>query len=287
MNKLLLILLLSLSSKTFAQSYVGPQASAMGGAGRAAIVPGESAFLNPASVSFFTQYFGTGFYSSGSHPGDGDEQQLGALLSDGTADRLFQGSLAYIRSTGSPVGSTDFNKQDIRATGSNFVWKNLSFGISAHRVVYKQPGIKTSTQWNGGLGLLYRWSEKLSLGLVADDLLKPSDAVPLEARLMKSYGAGLSYTFDELLALRFDASRTPENNLNHNTTLMTGFESEVAQYFAFRGGFRWDENFGPERRYFTTGLGFKGPKLRADYSFEKDTTVAGGIRHSFDLWMSF
>lgn len=290
MNKLLVIsILFFISSKGFAQSFVGPQASAIGGAGIAAVVPGESALLNPASVSFFKEYYATGFFSSGSHPNEGDRQQLGALLSDGSPDRIFQGSLAYVRSTSSPVGTNEVRTQDIHITGSNFVWKNVAFGISAHRFVYHRDGVPESTQYNGGAGILYVFSNQLTFGLVASDILKSmgSGAVPPEGRLNKTYGLGASYIFEDKLGLRLDITRPTDNNPNHNSNIMGGFESEWLQFFAFRSGFRWEEAVGPEKRVFTAGLGFKGPKLRADYGFEKDTEVAGGVRHSFDLWMSF
>lgn len=279
-------LCLLFSSTVFAQSFVGPQASGMGGAGRAAIAPGESAFLNPASIPFFGEYFGTGFYAQSEHPQSGEAQQFGALLSDGGPDRLFQGALGYVQTNQKP-GVGDVSIQDIYVAISGFVYKNISFGIQAHRYLYRQSGAQDSMQYNGGAGLIYAYSKSLTFGVVASDLLTEKESVPAAARLNRTYAVGANYLYDKRFNIRVDAVRPSDQNPDNETDLMAGFESEVMEYMAFRSGFRWNEAIGPERRVFTAGLGFKGPKLRADYGFEKDTKVAGGIRHSFDLWMSF
>ncbi len=258
----------------------------MGGAGRAAISPSESAFLNPASIPFFGRYFGTGFYSQAEHPQSGETQQLGALLSDGGPDKIFQGALGYVQSNMKPgVGET--SSQDIYVAVSSFVYKNVSFGLQAHRYVFKGSGIVETTQYNGGAGLMYAYSKSLLFGVVASDILAVKDSIPAVARLNKTIGVGASYNYEGRLLVRLDAVRPTDQNPDKETDLMTGFETEAMEFMAFRSGFRWNQAIGPERRVFTAGLGFKGPKLRADYGFEKDTKVAGGIRHSFDLWMSF
>lgn len=276
------------TTSAFAQSFRGPQSSAMGGAGRAAVAPGESAFLNPATVPHFQEYFASGFYSQSEHPLDGEAQQFGVLLSDGAPDRLFQGALGYVHSNLDPIGGVDITTQDIYVGVGGFVYRNISFGLQAHRLVFKQANVPTSTQFNGGAGVLWAYSKSLQFGLVASDILAPKDSVPLAARLSRTYAAGMSYNFENRFSFRFDLVRpTGDQNPDNETDIMTGFETEAMEFFAFRSGFRWNEAIGPERRVFTAGVGFKGPKLRADYGFEKDTKVAGGIRHSFDLWMSF
>lgn len=280
------IVCLLFSNSAYSQSFVGPQASGMGGAGRAAIAPGESAFMNPASIPFFGQYFGTAFYSQGDHPQSGETQQLGVLLSDGYPDRLFQGALGYVQSNMKP-GVGDASSQDIYVAISSFVYKNLSFGIQAHRYIFKASGIAATTQFNGGAGMMYAYSKSLMFGVVASDILAAKESIPVVARLNKTIAVGATYNYDNRFALRLDAVRPTDQNPDSKTDLMTGFETEAMEYLAFRSGFRWNEAIGPERRVFTAGLGFKGPKLRADYGFEKDTKVAGGVRHSFDLWMSF
>lgn len=258
----------------------------MGGAGRAAVSPSESPFLNPASVPFFGQYFATGFYSQSEHPQSGEAQQFGALLSDGYADRLFQGALGYVQTNMKP-GVGDASSQDIYASAAGFVYQNVSFGLQAHRYIFKATGVPETTQYNGGAGLMYAYSKSLMLGIVASDILKAKDSIPLVARLNKTVGIGATYTYDKQFSFRVDAVRPTDQNPDKDTDLMAGFETEAMEYMAFRSGFRWNEAIGPERRVFTAGLGFKGPKLRADYGFEKDTKVGGGVRHSFDLWMSF
>lgn len=284
--KFIFLTLLLFSFNGYADSFVGPEASGMGGAGRGTISPGEAAFLNPASVSFVKDYFGSAFYAQGSHPLSGSTEQIGALLTDGTPDRIFQGSLGYVQQTLSPVGSTDVKTQDITVTASNFVFTNFAFGFSAHRFAYKSD-VGTSVQYNGGAGLMYAFAPSWTFGLVASDILKPSSSVQPEARLNKTYSAGLGYDFDDQLNFRMDVIRPTDLNPNHKTDVLVGFERNFFRWIFVRGGFGWHEAEGPEKRVFTTGIGFNGPKLRADYGFEKDTLVASGIRHSFDLWMSF
>lgn len=279
-------LCLLLSNTATAQSFNGPQTSGMGGAGRAAVSPSESAFLNPASVPFFREYFATGFFAQGEHSQSGETQQYGALLSDGFPDRLFQGALGYVQTNSKPgVGTA--SSQDIYVAVGGFVYQNISFGLQAHRYLFKATGVAETTQYNGGAGLMYAYSKSLMFGVVASDILTAKDSIPVVARLNKTFGAGVTYMYDKRFSVRFDAVRPTDQNPDNETDLMTGFETEAMEFLAFRSGFRWNQAVGPDRRVFTTGLGFKGPKLRADYGFEKDTKVAGGVRHSFDLWMSF
>jgi hypothetical protein len=270
-----------------AETYSGPQSRAMGGAGRATIVPGESAFLNPATIPYFGEYFGTLFYSQGEHPTTGEEQQFGVLLSDGVPERLFQGALAYVHGNLNPAGPGDITTQDMYGAASGLITRTISFGLSAHRFMYKVNGGAETIQWNGGAGLFYGYSKALQFALVANDLLNEKDSVPVAARLVRSYAVAGNFQYEKRFNIRLDLVRPDENNPEGNTDILTGIESEVYNYAAFRAGFAWRESQGPERRVFTTGFGFKGPKLRADYSFEKDTKVAGGSRHSFDLWMPF
>lgn len=281
---LIATLFLSINVQAQLETFSGPQSRAMGGAGRATIVPGESAFLNPATIPYFGEYFGTGFYSQGEHPDTGEDQQFGILLSDGVPERLFQGALAYVHGNLNPAGPGDVTTQDMYGAASGLITKSISFGLNVRRFMYKVNGGAETIQWNGGAGLFYGYSKSLQFAAVANNLLTPKDSIPVTARLWRTYELGANFQYEKRFNIRFDVVKPTENK---NTDFHTGIESEVYKYMAFRTGFAWRESPGPERRVFTTGFGFKGPKLRADYSFEKDTKVSGGSRHSFDLWMPF
>jgi hypothetical protein len=282
----ILCALLLISPLAMAQSFRGPIASGMGGAGRAAFDPAESAYLNPASLAALRTYFGSAYYSTASHPLYGNDAKYGALLSDGNAEGLFAGALGYTHGTISAPTGHD-SSEDFFAAAAGYIIPNLSVAVSGHYVMDTFAVGQRQNQINGSLGLMYSVSESLAFGLIGRDLGGTKKGVPDRDQLVPAYGGGMTYYWAKTLQYRLDVEYPDQLNPRHRPDVMTGVESYVAKALALRGGFRWQESEAKEGHYLTMGFGLHGPKIALDYSFEKDLLVAGGTRHTVDLWMPF
>ena len=89
------ILIFQINAK--AQFYTGPISTAMGGSGRAAYSPSESAFLNPASLVQLRSYYASASTDWGNHPMDGSTNEFSAMLADGTPGESFPGEFSYVQ----------------------------------------------------------------------------------------------------------------------------------------------------------------------------------------------
>ncbi len=265
----------------------GPIASGMGGAGLAGFDPNESAFLNPASLSFFNGYFGTLFFSGAQNAVDGRNQQFGVLLSDANRNGLFAGAIGASHDVLHPVGGGYASANDFYVAASGFIYPNLSLGLAARYLMFDDVTQKKFNQPDGTISLLYSPLAFLSVGAVASNLLNPVQGIPTLSRPVPTYGIGATYFYQQTFELRLDAEKPDQDNPKHRTNIMTGLQTFFTPRFAFRLGWRWFESEAQEQRVVTAGFGFKGPKLSFDYAFEKDTLVATGFRHSVDLWMPF
>jgi hypothetical protein len=260
----------------------------MGGAGRAAVDPGEVAFLNPASLAHLGRYYVSGVYGASSHPVDGDSWRIGALLADGSAGNIVSGSLSYIRRFADLLGQGRREEQDIQISLAGFALKNLAVGLGLRRL-YHRPEVLTDgkefVQDNAHLGLLYTPFEWLGLGAVAYNLIPASSLVPIEVRVIPSLGLGGHLLIYNILRLRLDVVRPDLENPDRRADLMAGLETLFDEHFAFRLGGYWRET--AQQTYLTTGLGFRGPRLSFSYSLQRDVRTAEGSRHLFDMWLPF
>jgi hypothetical protein len=270
-----------------AQQTTGPIATALGGAGRAAMDPAEIAYMNPAGLAHISHVFTNVNYGLGDHPVDGQLHQFGILLSDGSAENLFPGALSYGQKKVDRPDGTTADEQDYSVAISTFDHSGFSLGLSGHRLVHTEtPGGTKYIQDNASLGLMIVPIEDLAFSFSIYDFLPTDDATPNGIRLVPTYALGSFYKFLDSFSLRLDLVRPDTYNPDHRTNVMFGAESFIRKNFAVRVGWQWREVLF-EERLFTAGFGYRGPRLSFDYSFQKDTLVSGGARHLFDLWLPF
>jgi hypothetical protein len=80
-------------------------------------------------------------------------------------------------------------------------------------------------------------------------------------------------------------ARPLRDNPKNRTNAGVGLETILEQAIAFRTGVNWQET--ENKTLFAVGIGYRGPRLSIDYTFEKDTRVDEATRHLVDLWMPF
>jgi hypothetical protein len=282
--KIPLIAVLLLSSFARAQVFRGPLSSSLGGTGRAAIDSPEGAFLNPALVSLIKGYELDGYFRDGLLDPDQHRHAWGVGAGDNRQDVLFPGSINYIRlrDTGRASGASDGELWHV-AVGKNL--GNYALGISGYMLTYKVEGDQSYTQWNYSLGGLWMINPDMGLAYVLTNIAKPGSDVPQDLREDLQQGLGFFMTIKPIARLRADITRNETNNPNQRLVYMLGFENQMAGFALFRMGYRLDDQ--RDQRYITAGVGLDGPRLKLDYTFEKNLAGTAEALHSVDLRLPF
>lgn len=256
----------------------------MGGAGRASTDGGESAFLNPASTAHIKQYFVSGHYERGEQDNEGDFSRWAVQIADGTTGNLVNGDAHYYKQKiDLPGGAGARVDQDIQLGASAFASTHVSVGVAGHYLMQSGQG-RDNAQLNANLGVIYAPFDYLGFGAVAYDIAGGGSDVLPDRRLIPTYAIGAQFVPVDLLRLRLDIVRPDVQAFkDYRANVMMGLESFFADSFAFRLGCQWLET--ANQTNVTAGLGYVGPRLQVDYTFEKDIRSAGGVRHFIDLWL--
>lgn len=266
-----------------AQFAVGPAASAIGEAGRAAVDPGEAALLNPAGVAHLQRYFFSTQYGMSWHPVSGNMNQFGVLLADGSPGTIVPGAFSYVRRRTDPHGGPAVVEQDMQIAVAGFLGSSLAVGVAAHRLLQDIAGGETYEQTNGHVGLLFTPGESFGLSFNAYDVIPASESVPVGLRVTPTLALGTHVLLQEMFRFRLDLVRPDKFNEGHRTNVGAGLETFFREDFAFRLGGLWKET--ADQTYLTTGFGFRGPRLSFDYTYQRDVRQSEGSRHLFDLWL--
>lgn len=280
---LLLILPLAFSTNALAQFYTPTVASGAGGAGRAAVDPGESVFLNPAALAHLQRYYVDGQAGWADQPLTGSEQVQAVAISDGSISNILPGALTYVRRVGVLPNTTTTTEQDIQVSLAGFPLHGVAFGITGHRQSYQNSAGFSQSATNAHIGLVYNPALWLGLGLVAYDVLPTSDEMALTAGLVPRIALAGNMIFGETFRMRADLIRPQRFNDRGRTDVAVGLETFFRPDAVFRLGGLWKET--ADQTLFTAGLGYVGPRLSFDYSFQKDQRVTDSYRHMFDLWL--
>lgn len=273
--------ILFFSSVSMAQIYTGPAAAGAGGAGRASVDPGEVTFLNPAAVEHVTRYNVGLHYGTEADPKAYDTKSMALVLADGNPQNMFPGAFTYVRrsfSRGSQTGML----QDFAVTLAGMPVDHFSIGLTGHRLMSSISN-RDDTQNNANLGLIYAPYDWLGFGFVVHELLNVPDDVPAGVRLVRNYGVGGNLIFTNWFRARLDISSPEQQAGGRRNDVMAGLESFFVRDWVFRVGSEWQES--ADRNYVSVGLGYHGPRLSFDYSFQKDVRSAEVARHLVDLWL--
>lgn len=281
----LLIFSLLIASVSSAEIFRGPLSSSMGGTGRAASDAGESAFLNPALIPLlknyeFDAYFRDGAADSGQH-----RNAYGVGAGDNTSDVLFPGAIHYLRLRDMGRANAGTSSELWHLAVGRAATKHFAFGASGYRLSSKVDGDREYVQWNYSLGLLFTFTPDIGMAYVLDHIAKPGSNVPWGLRQDLQQGVGFFASLGELMRVRLDLTRNEVNNPEHRLVYMLGFENVSGEFAIFRTGFRRDDE--RNQNYLTVGVGFNGPRLKLDYSFEKNLRGSSGALHGVDIRIPF
>lgn len=264
--------------------FTGPVSSAMGGAGRAAVEPVESHFRNPAVVAHAPQIDMGVYYQDGYRAPQNHETTYGFSIVDNTEEIICPGAVGYLQNRRAIAG-TYINEKYIQGSLGGFIVPQLSFGIAGVYVNHDIENGKTFKQWDGMFGFLYTPTSNLGLAFTYAYFLEPPKDLPAMLVLQPTISLAGHYIFEEFLRLRLDLSRWEKNNDDKKWIIEAGIETKMPEFFVFRIGSQWNDI--ERRSYITAGLGFDGPRLKIDYSFQKMRGVEGYTMHGVDMRVPF
>lgn len=285
--QLLFIFSFLFSIQLQAQIYSGGAISAgTGGAVRASSSPSEASILNPATLTEIHAYYFSSNYNQSTHPIDGDASTLALNLADGSEDKLFPGQFSYVRKKIDKTNGITQTYQDFQLGFAFAPYREFSFGLSFHRLLFGDNQANSYSQNNIHLGTLLTPIQDLSFAFVAYDILGGSDSVPIAYQTLPSFAFGTQYVYSPYFIVRLDLVRPDKANDGQKVNTMLGFETYFRPDFVFRAGYQWRE-VGYEQKIMSFGLGYKGPRLSLDYSFQQDSLLSSSASHFIDLWLPF
>jgi len=287
MLRFCLSLLFTLLSLQFAHAtqispseyFEGPQSIALGGTGRAAVVPNESGALNPATLAFIKGYnFGAIYGAESAGPRAG-ANKYHLVISDSGEESMFAGALSYSKINLFSDGK-DTNYQQAQFSFGKDVMSYVSMGVKIKYLRKEVLQEEVKDDFNTGLGFLLAPRENMGFGVMLDDMLSTS-----EVKMIPTLGFGAFYDYKKIARFRLDSVQPQKENPNRRWIHMVGLESFfLGNDFALRLGHRWDDYRGT--RFVSAGLGWQGPRLGLNYAFEQDSETAD-YRHLVDMLLQF
>ena len=173
---------------------------------------------------------------------------------------------------GNPTGTFAATALNYQLGYANRVGEKLSWGISAGGI---QDTIADDTKstYAANLGLIFRSSESLSLGLAVQNVGAElgGDPLPFVAKI------GMAYTWKSLL-FALDIAAPTDNDVYYGA----GLEWWIQDGIALRLGYKTNQDIGAG---LTAGLGFNKGKIRFDYAYVPYGEL--GNTHRVLLGMSF
>lgn len=278
--KTILLSLLSIGFIATAQTpFTGTISNSMGGTGRAAITPEEIGLLNPAALVHQDGYQLSTAYRDYNTENNGSAYDMMIHIAESERDSMFPLAITYHKQRHF-YGSAMDRVQDLHFTTANIIFQNFSFGVDGVKHKY-EPGVGNKIdEWDGSIGVLYLVSENLGLGLTHRNILSSNSPY-----LNRSVEFGVNYLFETFLRLTFDIAYGTEKNPGHDAIYMLGVEHKLIDYFPVRVGFRIDDVI--SENYWTIGVGWKGPKIGLDFSWEKNFSKNDEYGTSVDLKVYF
>lgn len=269
-----------------AQYFTGPIASSLGGAGRASGDTGEGTFMNPAILAHAPLFEASAYLSSGKPLSGGEQRVYGLTISDNSPNVIVPGALSYIQTKTTREGQPTIEGKYWQAAFGTFYMPGLSFGLSLNYLDQELAGAESYDQINGSAGILYVPKGTIGIGLTYHNFISASAETPQELQLVPVVGLGFNYLYEKFLRVRADITRPHERfNPNKEFNYHFGIESKAGEYLILRVGHQWAQV--ENTQVLTAGLGFAGPRLKVDYSYEKSQLPGSGALHSVDLRIGF
>ncbi len=268
-----------------AQTFHGPVSASLAGSGRAGLESGEALLLNPALLGLLATGELSLQYQDGYLDQHRHETKYGVLIADNSPDVMAPGALGYFQARSTYPGLTAVDSDLWIGGMGKLIARNAAIGFSAYRLASRPKGLERSVQWNGSFGALYLLRDNLSVAYVLSNPFGSKSSVPIPLKRVLNHGVGVFWNLHEAGRFRLDGVYQDKYNPKRQWVLAVSAESLVHPFVIARMGGRWDPL--QRQQLWTGGLGFNGPRLKVDYSIEKNVKSSAGAMHSVDLRLSF
>ncbi|MFK8137498.1 MAG: hypothetical protein AB8E15_03970 [Bdellovibrionales bacterium] len=265
-----------------AQFQTGAIAASMGGAGRAFIDPVEAGSLNPAMIAEVKiNHFGL-LFNTGDNDSDQDETLWGITLVDAGLDKSTPGSFSYFKRSVRESDSTNTTGEQFMFSFGKYMRPGFAFGFSGKKLVtiVENSGSVEFVDYNLDLGFLLNLTQNMSFGLVFYDVFTGR-----EGRQNQTIAFGSHYHARPFFRFVGDIVYLMENNADNKVEIQAGAQIIIRDSMHWAVGYRADGL--SSRNFYTSGLGWKGPRLQFYYTFEANTETSAEKTHSLDMRVFF
>lgn len=268
-----------------ADSQFGAVSGSTGRAGVAANDNGEQIFMNPAAMVHGKSFVHGYFYRRGTSEEDEENDWLGLTIQDNSENVFLTGGFLYGQESRTFQNLANYKERRIQVSVAKFVTDHISMGLSAYNIRREVFNDKEYEFYDGDLGLLWNPHPQFAIGAKYDNWAKHGDEAPDHVQLKDRLTIGANYVVLDRVRARLDLSQQLEDNPEDRVDFRTGLESFIDTFFVLRFGFERDQL--ADRKYYSAGMGFTGPRLRIDYSYRKNADYSGGALHSVDFRIPF
>jgi hypothetical protein len=268
-----------LAESAFCQTFYGATVEAMGGAGRAAVNPIESHFLNPGAMVFSKGTNFGGVFQEGDISLPTPVNNYAFAITDNDVDKFVNGGVGYVYKRSSFPDHTLFD-QDISISLAAHILPTIGVGFQFHRLFRQNSAGPAYVKYNSTVGFLAVPSPWFGLAFVAYDYLGDNDEV-----LIPTFAVGSNINILDIMRIRADVVRPELQNPTHAVVFSVGDEFILGYSLFLRVGGKWD--LIQNQTYFSAGLGFEGPKLNVGYAYRNNVNVDGDAYHTIETWLTF
>lgn len=256
----------------------------MGGGGRAGAEVPELVFLNPAVAALAVGmeagfFYRDGYWADGEHDSD-----LAVSLVENSPGNFTPGGFAYLQRRRTLPGMA-WMERYIHAAFAQSMNENITFGVSVYNLQQVPDVGTTHIQWNGSVAALYTVNPQMGFAYVLTNPAGADHDIPVPMRAIMQQSFAMNMVFTDLIRVTADFTRWEKLNPEKKWIMQLGGESRVSDFGLVRFGYELDDI--QKRNTATFGIGFNGPRLRANYSISKPLRGTDGAMHSVDMRIPF
>ncbi len=224
-------------------------------------------------------------YYDGYNARNEHDNVYGISVTDNSDDLLLSGAYIYAHQTRSFATRNDLVEEYHQLSMGQFLFKHFSLGASLIYLTSEISSVGKYEQINGHLGAFYNPAPDIALAFVAYNVAGRTKGVPAEVEQGNKLALGVVWVADPLLRVRFDVSQMQVQNPDRQFEYQLGLESKTSDYFLFRGGV--DQDDWAQRKYWSMGVGFDGPRAKIDYFYRKNFEFGSAALHGVDIRVPF
>lgn len=245
--------------------------------------------LNPALLASKAHLSTFGSYTTGDDSLGQDQRQFSLGMLDSTMGTWDPASVGVqdfkvfpIASAFSYTQSKNKNYKDQLFTLglAQAMSKRLAIGLIGN---YSRAEHVTSTGketfFDLGVGFVYRWGSRFSLGISAQNILDDRKEFPVPY-MRRAFGAGLQLRLVEFAHLRLDAWNAKDEHDENKWVYRVALDNQFTDHFHFNVGFGRDNVL--KTNIVATGFSIVGPRLSMNYGMQRETSK-DNVLHSVDF----